>query len=136
MSARFADLLASLPNGLHDAQLRRLAMDYVRGELVLELDVWTGSMAATRREIYRPARVTLGAVAFLSIDPPGIREELDVHTSIRIDAGNGPAKDAQLPEAPSGTSIAWIFLADLNCFLHFAAGQASLAWTGPEEDRG
>lgn len=131
----FAELFESLPNGLYDADLRGLAMDYARGELVLDVDVGIGRMTGARQEIYRPARVTLGDVAFLTIDPPASGADLDAHTGIRIDAGPGAAKGAKLPEVPEGTAMAWVFLADLNRLLHFAARSASLAGAGPPQDR-
>jgi hypothetical protein len=40
----FNEILASLPNGLHDAELLRFEMDYVQRHLVFELVVWMGDM--------------------------------------------------------------------------------------------
>lgn len=66
----FAEIATSLPHGFHDAQLRRFEMDYVRRELTFDLDVWIGGMSADVRELYRPARLRLVNVAFLTIEPP------------------------------------------------------------------
>ncbi len=135
---RFADLLDSLPNGLHDAQLRRFEMDYVRKELTFDLDVWIGDMNARVRELYRPARLTLENVAFLVIEPPHPDYPWDEPGEIRIDAGVGQPtqSSSKLPDAPDGASVAWMYLEDLNTFLVFATASASLDWTGPEYARG
>lgn len=61
----FDEVAASLPNGFHDAELQRFEMDYVHRTLRFDLVVWIGSMDdSQRRELYRPARVTLDDVAF------------------------------------------------------------------------
>lgn len=135
---RFADLLASLPNGLHDAQLRRFEMDYNRRELTFDLDVWIGNMNADVRELYRPARLRLENVAYLVIEPPHPDYPWDEPGEIRIDAGVGQPtqSSSKLPDAPDDASVAWMYLEDLNTFLVFAAGSASLDWSGPEYDRG
>lgn len=134
----FAEIAASLPNGFHDAQLRRFEMDYVRRRLLFDLSIWIGSPGnEERREVYRPAHLTLENAAYLVIEPPQDTASSNEPGEIRIDAGPGqPAKSsARLPDAPPQASAAWMFLNELNTFLHFAAGHGSLVWTGPEEDR-
>lgn len=134
----FEEIAASLPHGFHDAQLRRFEMDYVRRELTFELDVWIGDMNAEVRELYRPARLALKNVAYLVIEPPHPDYPWDEPGEIRIDAGVGQPtqSSSKLPGAPDGTSVAWMYLEDLNTVIIFAAGSASLDWTGPEYARG
>lgn len=134
----FDDVAASLPNGFHDAELQRFEMDYVHRTLRFDLVVWIGNMDdSRRRELYRPARLTLDGVAFLVIEPPDVNYSWLKAGRIRIDAGEGqpPQSSSTLPAAPAGTQTAWMYLGDLNRFLFFCAGSASLEWTGPEENR-
>jgi hypothetical protein len=135
----FEEVSASLPNGFHDAEIRRFEMDYVHRTLQFDLDVWIGDMddSRRRRELYRPARLTLADVAFLVIEPPDVNNPWLKAGSIRIDVGEGqpPRSSSTLPVAPAGTRTTWIYLEELNTFLLFSAGNTSLDWTGPEVDR-
>jgi hypothetical protein len=132
------ELAATLPNGFHDAQLRRFEMDYVERRLRFDLDVWIGDMEnAPARELYRPARLTVDEVAYLVIEPPDVRYSSRERDVVVIDAGEGRAakSESHLPEPPAGTSITWMYLGAMNRYLHFASGNASLEWIGPEENR-
>jgi hypothetical protein len=52
----FRKLVASLPNGLHDAELRRFEFDYEQRKLRFELAIWVGNLNDPKsREVYRPA---------------------------------------------------------------------------------
>lgn len=134
----FEETAAALPNGFHDAELQHFEMDYVHRKLRFDLVVWVGDMDdSRRRELYRPARLTLDDVAFLVIEPPDVNYPWLKAGRIRIDAGEGqpPQSSSTLPVAPPGTRTTWIYLGALNTFLLFSAGNASLEWTGPEVDR-
>jgi hypothetical protein len=134
----FKEVAASLPNGFHDAELQRFEMDYVHRSLRFDLLVWIGDMDdSRRRELYRQARLTLDDVAFLVIEPPDITYPWLKAGCIRIDAGEGqpPQSSSTLPVAPAGTRTIWMYLGELNRFLLFSAGNASLEWTGPQVDR-
>jgi len=134
----FKEVAASLPNGFHDAELQRFEMDYVHRTLRFDLLVWIGDMDdPRRRELYRQARLTLDDVAFLVIEPPDVTYPWLKAGRIRIDAGEGqpPQSSSTLPVAPAGSRTTWMYIGELNRFLLFSAGNASLEWTGPEVDR-
>ena len=134
----FQETAASLPNGFHDAELQRFEMDYVHRKLQFDLVVWMGDMDDPRdQELYRPARLTLDHVAFLVIEPPDISYPWLKPGRIRIDAGDGQPRQSSsaLPVVPAGTTISWMYLGELNTFLLLSAGNASLQWTGFEENR-
>jgi len=38
------ELNTSLPNGFHDAELTSFRVDYLKRELVLDLNIWLGGM--------------------------------------------------------------------------------------------
>ena len=134
----FEEVVASLPNGFHDAELQRFEMDYVHRTLRFDLVIWIGDMDdSRRRELYRPARLTLGDVAFLVIEPPDINYPWLKAGPITIDTGEGQPHQSSstLPVAPAGTRTTWMYLGELNRFLLLSGGNASLEWTGPEENR-
>jgi hypothetical protein len=127
----------ALPNGFHDAELQRFEMDHVHRTLQFDLVAWIGDMDSRRRELYRPAHLTFDNVAFLVIEPPDVNYPWLKAGCIRIDAGEGQPHQTSsaLPPAPEGTRTTWMYLGELNTFLLFSAGDASLEWTGPEVNR-
>jgi hypothetical protein len=84
----------------------------------------------------RPALVSIVGVAFLVLEPPDTNYSWKKAGTIRIDTGEGVPKESssKVPKAPHGASITWMYLEGLNRFLLFAGGEASLEWTGPEEN--
>ena len=102
----FHDVLSSLPNGFRDTELLPFGMDYVRRHLAFHLVVWIGDMnRPDRREVYRPARLSLEGVAFLVIEPPDSTYPWLTLGPIGIDAGDGqPTQTSSaVPTAPSGS---------------------------------
>jgi hypothetical protein len=66
------ELESSLPNGLHDAEVRRISIDYEHRKVTLELAVWVGKMEdpPDRREAYRDGRIEISGLLFMVIEPP------------------------------------------------------------------
>ena len=134
----FEELSNTLPNGFHDATLQRFEMDYMSRILVLDVVMFIGELDdPSRRELYRPARVTVENVAYLVIDPPDPLYAFAKPGDLQIDTGEGvPAShDCQLPEPPLGTTLTWMYIADFNRCLYFAGGDSQIEWTEPEENR-
>jgi hypothetical protein len=135
----FQEAAASLPNEFHDAELLCFEMDYIRRKLHFDLVVWLGNMDDPQegREIYRPAHLTVDNVAFLVIEPPDAGYPWLEPGPIPIDAGEGQPRQSSsiLPGTPAGSHLTWMYLEELKRFLLFAGGDASLEWTGPEENR-
>ena len=131
-------IVRSLPNGLHDAELHRFELDYVRRSLRLELNIWVGDMDdASARESYRPAVVTLEPVGYFIIEPPDPSYDWLGSGPVVIDVGVGsPSQsDVELPGLPDGHSATWIYLGFHNRFMHVSSVGARLEWTGPPVNR-
>jgi hypothetical protein len=62
------------------------------------------------------------------IEPPDVSYPWLKAGPVRIDAGEGqpPQSTTTIPLAPPGARTTWIYLEELNTFLLFAAGNASL----------
>lgn len=134
----FQELAESLPNGFHDAELLRFEMDYADRTLKFDLDIWVGDLESNdTKELYRRAQVTLHSVAYLVIEPPDPSYPWDTTDHIRIDTGEGkpPQSESVLPPAPVGTATTWMYLMEMNRFLLFAAGNASLEWASNAVNR-
>jgi hypothetical protein len=130
------EIAAALPNGLHDAEVSRLAFDLVARTATLELEIWIGDMSeppAHGREVYRAARLKVRGVAYLAIEPPDARYQYTTPGAVRIDLC-GAAKD-QLPPSSAGFA-ARLFVTEWNCFVQLGAVDAELIWTGEHKDRG
>jgi hypothetical protein len=72
-------------------------MHYIQRRMQFDLVVWIGDMDdSVRRELYRPARLTVDDVAFLVIEPPDDGAGLALKGGpIRIDAGQGRLNKAR-----------------------------------------
>ena len=63
----------SLPNGLHDAFLMKLYIDYLKRKATFDLDVWMGDPSSKDkklRETYKKGRLIVHDLIFCTIEPP------------------------------------------------------------------
>jgi hypothetical protein len=123
----FDEIARSLPNGLHDAELMRINVDYARGlaSVFLRIDMADGESQAW----YRDAEIRLSGVSLLSIEPP--REiPLNAAKALWIDSGSGraPKSEGLFPMLPEGTFLQWLYVSEWNAFIHVAARHAELVW--------
>lgn len=128
------ELYRTLPNGFHDAEIKRTILDYENGTASLTLDVWVGDMegSPSGRELYRLAELTLEGLAFWIIQPPypDYLSLLPLPGSVRIDisgAEHVPSAIRELP-VPAGSFINAICVGDWNSFIYLAAQNARLTW--------
>lgn len=104
----FDQLEHTLPNGLPDAELLGVSIDYLQQQVTLTLDVFVGDFSGPleKREAYRKALVTISGLRFFAIDPP---------------APNYPYADSK----PFFVSL-WV--SNWNAFAHLAGTDAELVW--------
>ena len=126
------ELAASLPNGLHDAELSAIALDFAKREARLSLDIWIGDDEVL--EAYQQAEVTLSGLIFWMSEAPDASYPYELAEAITIDSGplsQLPAeKRPQLPPITTTAFLNWIFVVDWNAFIYLAAEDASLRWIG------
>ncbi len=136
MTRQTLDVLsASIPNGLHDAELKTLAIDYVKREVRLSLNISVGDLdavAEAEREAYRHAEVILSGLIYYVCEPPDAGYPYDRGGSVRIDIGamqtlTQPAS-MTLPPVPTTAFVNWIFVNEWNAFIYVAAQDARLRW--------
>jgi hypothetical protein len=68
-----ADILAQLPNGMHDASISDMRVEFGRRTVTLDLHFWVGDLDAeneTNREAYRVGRLVLSGVVAMLVEPP------------------------------------------------------------------
>ena len=120
------DAFAELPNGLHDARLLDVSFSPIDDELRLTIDAWIGDLAAAdhlTRERHRRCTVIVTGVGWFSIHPGATSGEPPL-----IDVGRGKADGFDVPDAPTGTTMWWLYLQNRNSFLHMAGRAARLSF--------
>ena len=126
------ELAASLPNGLHDAELAAVALDFTKREAQLSLDIWIGD--DEEREAYRRAEIMLSGLAYWVSEPPDPRYPYGEPEALRIDAGPSTklseSERSKLPPIPVDAFSNYIFVVDWNAFIYLAAQSAVLKWCG------
>ncbi len=66
----YQELERMLPNGLHDAELMKVDIDYEGCRAIFEVNLDVS--AREDEERYRRGRITFSDVAFVAIDPPAV----------------------------------------------------------------
>jgi hypothetical protein len=125
------ELYASLPNGLHDARLGKLAIDFTERTVSLDLNVWVGD--EEERETYRRAELILSGLLFWVSEPPDPNHPYALPRPLSIDAGPltgaQPKNQTALPPVPPDAFVNWLYVKDWNAFVYVAAKDASLTWS-------
>ena len=123
-----------LPNGLHDAVLRKHAVDYAARTLVVDIDVWVGNLEsgdATEREHYQPGVLTFEGLEYFVIEPSPEPEA--VIEPFSFSAGNPDTEEIKpsvsLPTQREGTFRAYFFVYRLNAFMHICATGVSFEYS-------
>lgn len=129
------ELEHTLPNGLHDAELLSISVDYVQRKLTLGLEVFVGDFDGPidQREAYRKGRIEIFGLQFLAIVTPDSTYPYSDCTPSRIDICDRRNNLDQklLASLPVGTFVSSIWVNNWNGFADLAASGASLIW---EED--
>jgi hypothetical protein len=124
------DIAAELPNGFHDAFLRRLTIDYADRRATPVLNVWVGDVAATtdaEREAYRPVTITISSLLWCIIESPRAERDGDAD-GLWIDAGPVSSLKSKpaIPTVPDDAFAWWTFVRERNAFIYIAGTDASL----------
>jgi hypothetical protein len=121
--------------GFHDACLRGITVDYGTQTATLTLDIWVGEPKApsnAESERLRPARLELTGLEYLVVDPPDPRYKYRDRGSVTLDLCAADIAIAASRAPALGGFAARFFVNEWNTFIHFAARDARLTWTGPE----
>ena len=128
------ELLASLPNGLHDSELRELTFDFINQEARLILDVWVGDLESKEhdiREKYQRAEVRLINLSFWISQPtdpsqfPLSRETLCIDINLLPETYK---PGLALPESTPQNPVYYLYSTDINTTFFFACESVSIQW--------
>lgn len=134
----FEELVDTLPNGLHDAQVSSISIDYLKREANFTLDVWIGDSSSRIegvREAYRSGKLRLSGLLYCAIEPPDANYPYAEAKKLWVDAGDMESAvitpSVKLPgPLPEGAFACWFVVQDWNSFIYIAATGASLEWEG------
>jgi hypothetical protein len=125
------ELENTLPNGLHDAEVRQISVDYEQRNLAIDVAIWVGKMtdSSETREAYRKGRIEISGLLFLVMEPPDARYPF-AKGNLRID-GCDLSKNVErklLDSLPSDAFFRSLWVSDWNAFIHIAATEAQISW--------
>lgn len=122
----------TLPNGLRDAELLGICVDYFQRRLTLTLDFFVGDLGGPieKREAYRKGRIEISGLRFFVIEPPNANYPYSASTPSRIDVCDMSKNldETLLKSLPVGTFVTSIWVNNWNGFAHIAAVNAELVW--------
>ena len=128
-------LEGTLPNGLHDAEVARITVDYERREMSFDLAVWVGDMndPPDRRQAYRMGRVDISGLLFLVIEAPDPKYPFK-SSELTIDGCDMRKNlDTQLLESlPPDAFFRSLWVNEWNAFIHMAAKEAHISWVNED----
>ena len=125
------ELEGTLPNGMHDAEVQCIAVDYARRSVTLDLAVWVGDMddPPERREAYKQGRIEISGLLFFVMEPPDPKCPF-MTSDLRID-GCDQRKNldgALLRSLPGDSFFRSLWVNEWNAFIHIAAKSADVVW--------
>lgn len=127
------EIQQSLPNGLHDAQIIRISLDYVKREVRLDLEI-SWSDPDDDLEIWRSATLVFASFLYCIIEAPDPEYPFATRKGLLVDAGSedrASQSGTQLPEQlPKGAFKCWFYVNDWNSFIHLAALNAEITLHG------
>ena len=125
------ELENTLPNGLHDAEVQSLSVDYKQGRLTFDIRVWVGRMGESLepREAYKNGRLEISGLLFLVMEPPDPKYPF-TGPAVTID-GCEMRKNLSgelLKSLPHGSFFRSLWVNEWNAFIHIAAKKAAMVW--------
>ena len=127
----------TLPNGFHDAYIRRLSIDYAAREAAFALEVCIGnseSEDASKRDEYKQGRLKLEGLLYFVIEPPDIPlPEDDILEEGKLWIADDSTDFDELKSYPKLPELNkgfrhWFFISNYNSFIYVAAMNASFEW--------
>jgi hypothetical protein len=125
-----AELEKSLPNGLHDAELVGIQLDYSAQKAVLNvnIDVVDPDEGASRDVPYKAAQVLFFGVQFVAIDAPAGEDSYSRVSTIDTGSGQPSTAPCTLPPICKDCFLCWIFVTEWNSFIRISARSVALEW--------
>jgi hypothetical protein len=126
------ELEDTLPNGLHDSELRSILIDYVQRMVTMQLSVFVGHPDAPleQREAYKEASLVISGLLFAVIEPPDPGYRFAKPASLRTDACDASKNlnPGLISALPADSFVRSLFVNEWNAFVHLAGLKAEILW--------
>jgi hypothetical protein len=123
----FEELDQRFPNGFHDAEISRVAVDYENRTVTLTMDLRGNLPESENAHEYRRAFLTASDFYYFSIEAPHV-DHLSYRRGSKItvagyseDETQFPAFRQVMPTLPVGAFCCRFYVHDWNSFIHIAA---------------
>src|SRR5690349_3816182 len=122
----------TLPNGLHDARINRITLDYLSKEAIFSLEICVSDSEIDGPERWRPATLRFSPFLYCIVEPPDKTYPYEARKSLSVDVGSdeiaGISQTKMPDELPQGAFRCWFFINDWNSFIHLAALDAQITF--------
>ncbi|MGB9204976.1 MAG: hypothetical protein WCB94_13550 [Terriglobales bacterium] len=126
------ELENTLPNGLHDAEVRGIHVDYEQHRLTLDLAVWVGSMddPPKHREAYKSGQLDISGLIFLVMESPDAKYPYRVSSQLTIDSveEEKSVPSELLRSLPADAFCHSFWVSEWNTCMYFAGTNAEMTW--------
>jgi hypothetical protein len=130
----FEELDQMFPNGLDDAEVTGVVIDYGGRTATFQLNLRGNPPDSPERDVYRPALLKARGIYYVSIEPPDSDHLFSPHHGKVIvdglpeDRQDFPLFQSLKPRLPIGAFCCRFFVHDWNSFIHIAAADAEFSW--------
>ena len=134
----FQELEQKLPNGFHDASIRKIQLDFMGRSVEIEMDILMAGPDDPDPELCRVGKLRVAPAYLLFIEPPdprysfipdGVSSKVD-GDSVKV--GQSAEVDRLLPTLPKNATTYRFFLEKWNAFLYLAGAGVEFSWEGDQ----
>jgi hypothetical protein len=130
----FEEIDQKLPNGFHDAEIRKIGMDFVNRSIVMGMNLHAGVPGDPDPERYRPGTLRVVSPYLFFIEPPDPRYQFVLDgsplnasgNSVRV--GQSVEVDRLLAVLPPNATVYLFFLDDWNSSIYLAGASVDFSW--------
>jgi hypothetical protein len=130
----FEEIDQKLPNGFHDAEIRKMSVDFINRSILIGMNLHAGVPGDPNPERYRPGTLEVLSPCLFFIEPPDPSYPFIPDGSPLNASGNSVkvGKDAEvdrlLSVLPPNATVYLFFLDDWNSCLYLAGGSVVFSW--------
>jgi hypothetical protein len=130
----FEEIDQKLPNGFHDAEIRKMSIDFVSRSIVIGMNLHAGVPGGPNPEQYRAGTLEILSPCLFFIEPPDpgyhfIPDGSPLNASGNsVKVGKDTKVDRLLSALPPNATVYLFFLDDWNSCLYLAGGSVVLSW--------
>ncbi len=134
----FEEVVKSLPNGFHDAKVRKIMVDYEGRSIAMEMELLVGMPGAPNSESYEIGTLTVAPFFFFIVEPPDpsydfVPDGKPLHVvGDSAKAAQSPTFDSLMADLSKKVESYRFFIEEWNSFLYIAGESVAFSW----DDRG